>query len=377
MAKVLYLITEDWFFCSHFINRAKAAQSAGFDVVVAAREQSHGEMIRKTGLCFVPLSFNRRSLNPLRELKQLWLIWRLYRREQPTIVHQIAVKPILYGSLAARLAGVKAIVNAPVGMGYVFSSQDRSARLLRPWLRLAYRWLLNPVGSRVVFENVDDRASFVGESAVKLDASVLIRGAGVDIARFHPSVSTTKKNTVPIIALVARMLRDKGIVEFVQAAQALHAAGVAARFVLVGEPDIDNPASFDTRQLRSWHGQHGIEWWGRREDMPEVYAQADIVCLPSYREGLPKTLLEAAACGRALVATDVPGCREIVIDGHNGLLVEVRNVAALAAALRQLIENPVLRAEYGRAGRALVEAEFSDEIVIQQTLALYADLCAA
>lgn len=380
VTRLLYLITEDWFFCSHFLARAQAAQAAGFEVVVAAREQQHGEMIRAAGLRFVPLPFVRRSVNPLRELWQLWLIWRLYRRERPDIVHQIAVKPILYGSLAARLAGVKAIVNAPVGMGYVFSSQDRGARLLRPWLRLAYRRLLNPVGSRVVFENVDDLDSFIAEGAVRREAAVLIRGAGVDVAYFRPLLPLAEAealpaiSTTPVVMLVARMLRDKGVFEFVSAAQQLHAAGVSARFVLVGDPDPQNPAALSEQLLRDWHGQQGVEWWGRREDMAQVYAQADIVCLPSYREGLPKTLLEAAACGKPLVATDVPGCREIVIDGQNGLLVPPRDVPALAAALHRLLDAPALRNEYGRAGRALVETAFADAIVIGQTLTLYATM---
>ena len=371
VAKLLFLITEDWFFCSHFLPRAIAAREAGFEV--AAREQRHGDFIRAAGLRFVPLPFDRRSMNPLRELRQLVMIWRLYRRERPDIVHQIAVKPILYGTLAARLAGVRAIVNAPVGLGYVFSSADRTARGLRPVLRLAYRWLMNPAGSRVIFENGDDLASFVAEGAVRQADAVLIRGAGVDVTRFcvDPAARPAGKDAVPVVMLVARMLRDKGVLEFVAAARYLRAAGVAARFVLVGDPDPENPASLDEATLQAWHDGHVIEWWGRREDMPEVFAEADIVCLPSYREGLPKVLLEAAACGCARVATDVPGCREAVIDGHDGLLVPPRDALALAAAIRRLLEDTSLRVQLGGRGRTRVEQEFSDAIVVNQTLAVY------
>lgn len=372
--RLLFLITEDWFFCSHFLARAVAAREAGCEVLVAARERQHGARIRAAGLRLLPLPFDRRSLNPLRELRQLWMIWRLYRRERPDIVHHIAVKPILYGSLAARLAGVRGVVNAPVGMGYVFSSHDRGARLLRPLLRLGYRLLLNPPGSRVIFENRDDLESFVAEGAVRREAAVLIRGAGVDIGRFQSSAGAAERKDLPVVMLVARMLRDKGIVEFVAAARELHAAGVAARFVLVGDPDPENPASLDEMSLRAWHGHEGIEWWGRREDMPQVFAQADIVCLPSYREGLPKVLLEAAACGRALVATDVPGCREIVIHEQNGLRVPARDAVALAAAIRRLLDDAALRARFGQAGRAMVEAAFSDAIVVEQTLAVYREM---
>lgn len=374
MSKLLFLITEDWFFCSHFLMRAMAARDAGFEVVVAAREQQHGELIRAAGLRFVPLSFDRRSMNPMRELRQLAMIWRLYRCERPDIVHHIAVKPILYGSLVARLVGVRAIINAPVGLGYVFSSEDRAARWLRPVFRLAYRLLMNPLGSRVIFENRDDLASFVAQGVVRKTDAILIRGAGVDVARFHPAL--VEKGQPPMVMLVARMLRDKGVVEFVAAARLLKKSGVVARFVLVGDPDSDNPASLDEVTLSAWHESKVVEWWGRRDDMPEVFAQADIVCLPSYREGLPKVLLEAAASGCARVATDVPGCREAVIDGEDGLLVPPRDVLTLAAALRRLLDDEPLRIALARRGRERVEQEFSDDIVVQQTMAVYREIMA-
>jgi len=370
-AKLLYLITEDWFFCSHFLARAVAARAAGYEVLVVARERQHGELIRQAGLRLIPVEFSRKRLHPLKELGLLREILRIYRQERPDVVHQIAVKPILYGTLAARLAGLRNIVNAPVGMGYVFSSDEWRARCLRPALRLAYRFLMNPSGSRVIFENRDDLAAFVEQGTVRRGDAALIRGAGVDVSRFHP-VAVTPENGLPVVMLVARMLRDKGVLEFVAAARRLHEAGLRARFVLVGDPDVENPATIDEPTLHGWHGQFGVEWWGRREDMPEVFAQADVVCLPSYREGLPKVLLEAAACGRALVATDVPGCREIVIDGYNGLLVPARDSQALAAAIERLLQDAGLRQRFGACGRALVEAEFAEERVVEQTLALYA-----
>lgn len=374
MPKLLFLITEDWFFCSHFLIRAIAAREAGYEVVVVAREQQHGARIRAAGLRFIPLNIARRNMNPLRELRLIFDIWRIYRREQADIVHQIAIKPILYGSFVAYFLKRPKIVNAPVGMGYVFSSEDRFARLLRPFLRLAYRLLMNPRGSRVIFENHDDLQSFVTQGSVKSTEAALIRGAGVDLKRFNPALCAVQTQQAPIVMLVARMLRDKGVLEFVQAAHMLHAAGIHARFVLVGDPDPENPASMDEATLHAWHGQNGLEYWGRRDDMPHVFAQADIVCLPSYREGLPKVLLEAAACGRALVATDVPGCREVVIEEQTGLLVPARNVQALANALRRLINDPVLRTRLGKQARHLAETEFSDERVIAQTLDLYTEL---
>lgn len=369
--KLLYLITEDWFFCSHFIERAVAARKAGYDVLVVAREQAHGDRIRAAGLRLIPLEFARRSLNPLRELRLLLAILRIYRQERPDIVHHIAAKPILYGSLAARLVSVPSIVNAPVGMGYAFSSNDRIARFIRPLLQLGFRLLMNPSGSRVIFENGDDLESFVEAGSVKRTETVLIRGAGIDLVRFHPKVQPIG---VPVVVLIARMLRDKGVVEFVAAARQLHDQGVAGRFALVGDPDPGNPASIPLATLNSWNGHNNVEWWGWREDVAAVLSEASIACLPSYREGLPKSLLEAAACGLAIVTTDAPGCRDVVVDGGNGFLVPVRNVEALATALKKLMLDPVLRARMGARSRVRAKEEFSSERVIGETLAVYAQL---
>ena len=367
--KLLYLITEDWFFCSHFIERAVAARSAGYDVVVVAREREHGERIRAAGLRLIPLAFSRSGTNPLQECRLMLALMRIYRNERPSLVHHIAVKPILYGSLAALLSGVRAIVNAPVGMGYVFSSRDLRARCIRPLLRLAYRCLMNPRGSKVVFENIDDLQNNVSIGIVNPSDAVLVRGAGVDISHFQPAPPS---EGTPVVVLVARMLWDKGIGEFVAAARTLHEQGVRARFVLVGDPDPSNPASIPVETLQGWSGRHGVEWWGRREDMTAVLGMAHIACLPSYREGLPKSLLEAAACGLPIVTTDTPGCREVVTDGDNGLLVPVFDVEALAAALLKMIADPVLRQRMGARGRKRVEEEFSSAQVVGDTLSLYA-----
>jgi glycosyltransferase involved in cell wall biosynthesis len=371
--KLMYVISEDWFFCSHFLERALAARDAGYDVVVMARERAHGQKIRAAGFRLLPVNFDRRSINPVKELVLLLRIYFAYRRERPDVLHHIASKPVLYGSLAAIFFRRKpAIVNAPVGMGYVFSSGQRLARLLRPFLRLGYRLLLNPRRSRVIFENPDDAAYFVKSGVVRATDAVVIRGAGIDLRKFQP---VNPPAGPPVVGLVARMLRDKGVCEFVEAAHRLHEAGVAARFVLVGDPDPENPASIPLEQLRSWHGQKGVEWWGWREDMVSTWHQVHIACLPSfYREGLPKALLEAAACGLPIVTTDAIGCREVVRDGDNGLLVPMRDTQALADALRILISDADLRTRMGKQSRARAEREFSSEQVISETLAVYCSL---
>lgn len=371
MPKLLYLITEDWFFCSHFLERAIAAQAAGYEVIVVAREGAHGTVIRNAGLRLIPLDIQRRGLNPLSELRILLAIWRIYRIERPDLLHHIALKPILYGSFSARLTGLRHLINAPVGMGFVFTSNSRLSRLLRPLVLTTMRWLLNPSGSKVVFENNDDLRDFVANGMVQYSDAILIRGAGVNLDLFQPHL---EPEGIPVVVLTARMLWDKGVSEFVDAARQLRKEGVNARFLLVGAPDSGNPAAIAVTQLQTWHAEGVIEWLGYRDDMPTVLASSHIVCLPSYREGLPKSLIEALVAGRPVVTTDVPGCREVVIDGKNGLLVPPRDAAALGLALKRLIRDRPLRVRLGINGRERAVREFASSIVIDATLRLYREL---
>lgn len=366
--RLLYLVAEDWYFCSHRLPLAIAARESGFDVTVATRVQKHGSVIRDAGLALEPIDLNRHSHNPLRELRTLGQILGIYRRVRPDLAHHVAVKPVLYGSLAARLTGVPAVINAIAGQGYVVSSRDLRARLLRPFIQTAYRLLLNGRGSRLIVQNPDDVNAVTGSGMIDRERVVMIRGSGVDTSAFVPE----PEPALPcLIVLPARLLRDKGVVEFVEAARLLRARGVVARFALVGEPDPGHPAQIAPAQIDEWKREGVIEYWGWRDDMRAVFSQAHVVCLPSYREGLPKALIEAAACGRAIVTCDVPGCREVVTDGDNGLLVPVRTVEPLADAMQRLIEDAALRARMGNRGRERAIAEFSVRKVIDDTLALY------
>lgn len=362
--KLLFVVTEDWYFVSHRLPLAVAAQAAGFDVAVATRAGRQADVIRRAGIRLIPFSLSRRGGNPLAEVMALW---RLYRRERPDLVHHVALKPVMFGALAAWLARVPAQVNAVAGLGWLFTSSSRVVRLVRPVLRWMLARLLNRPHSLTIVQNPEDK-SLLERSGVPAASLRLIRGAGVDVQVFCQVMPPPE----PVcIVLASRMLWDKGVGEFVEAARRLTEAGVNARFVLVGDPDPANPASVPESTLRNWHGQHGVEWWGRREDMPAVLQAAHIACLPSYREGLPKSLLEAAACGLPIVTTDAPGCREVVRDGVNGLLVPVRDAAALAAALEKLIGDAALRCRMGEQSRVRAETEFGLETVIAQTLAVY------
>lgn len=374
MPKLLYFISEDWFFCSHFLDRAQAAQRAGYEVVVLTRVGDHGHRLREAGFRLIELRMDRAGTHPLRELGVLRQVWRAYRAERPDLLHHVALKPIVYGSLVARCLRLRAVVNAPVGMGYVFTAGGGRGRLLRVLVRSALRMLLNPPGSAVVFENDEDLSMLVKEGAVRGPAAHLIPGAGIDLAVFHPA-AVVRVTTSPIVLLGARMLKDKGVREFVEAARMLRAAGVVARFWLVGEPDPDNPSSLKREQLAAWHGEGVVEWLGRRTDMPDLLRQAQIACLPSYREGLPKFLLEAMATGLPVVATDVPGCRSAVVHGRTGLLVPSHDAERLAQALAQLIGDTDACARMGQEGLRWARREFVLERITQRTLVMYAEMC--
>ena len=371
MKRLLFFVPDDKFFVSHFLARGRAAQAAGYEVVVLAREGEQAAAIRAEGMRFIGLPLRRDRLNPVREFFRVFLrVFQVYRRERPDVLHHIAIRPIFHGSLAARLLGLKGVINAPVGMGYVFSSDQLKARLLRPVVRTLLRLLLHPPGAHVVFENPDDLRANAKLGAVREDECVLIRGAGVDVDTYRPH---PPHGGDVVVTLAARMLRDKGVEEFAEAARILKERGVRARFLLAGGLDSTNPTSIPEARLRAWQEEGIVEWLGHCADMPAVWGAADIACLPSYREGLPKALLEALACGLPVVATDVPGCRETVEPGANGLLVPARDAAALAEARAQLLASPELRERVGRRRREKAVAEFADTVVVAATLSLYAE----
>ena len=361
--KLLYLVTEDWYFCSHRLPLAIAARQSGFDVAVVTRVCEHGKLIEDAGLRLIPFEISRRGMNPLRELPTVLRLAALYRREKPDLVHHVAMKPVLYGSLAARLANVKHVVNAIAGLGWLYTSGDRSKKIIRALVRGLFRWALK--GSEIIVQNPDDMNQL---KAMGLEQLHLIRGAGVDTQSFRPC---DEPPDPPCVMLVSRMLWDKGVGEFVAAARLLKREGIVGRFVLVGGFDPGNPAAIPESQLRSWNDEGVVEWWGQRADMANVLAQAHIACLPSYREGLPKSLLEAAACGLPIVTTDAPGCREVVENDVNGLLVPVKDCSALAGAIKKLILDPELRRRMGTASRDKAVKEFSQDHIIEQTLNVY------
>ena len=370
--RLLYVCPEDRFFCTHFLERAVAARKDGYEVLVLAPDTGSGSVITGKGLTFVPLPLKRHGTNPLAELWGVRQLSRLYRRLAPDIVHHIGLKLIFRGTLAARLARVPHIVNAPVGMGFVFSSQSLKARLLRPVVRTGLKQLLAPGPARVVFENPEDQAECVRMKAAPLGQTVVIRGAGVDTEAFRPSPEPAG---TPVVVMAARLLWAKGVGVFVEAARLLKAQGVNVRCVLVGGVDLANAASVPEAQLRAWHEEGVIEWRGFQKDIRPALREAALFCLPTYyREGLPKVILEAMAMGRPVVTTDAIGCREAVRDGDNGLLIPPRDPLALATAIHELLADPLTRKRMGRRGRERAEQEFATSVVVRETLQLYTSL---
>jgi len=367
--KLLFLVTEDWYFASHRLQLARAARDAGAEVVVMTHFTHLHPILVKEGLKVIPWQLSRRSLNPLRELNAFFQVMKVYRRERPDLLHHIALKPIIYGGCAARLLGGIPSVNAIAGMGHVFMSPTWQMRLLRLVLLALLRLALGNENARAVFQNEENRAFLLREGVARLHTTDIIRGTGVNVKQFFPHPEPSGS---PVVLLASRMLWEKGIGEFVEAARKLRERNVRARLVLVGKPDPENPGSITETQLHAWASSGLVEWWGHQDDMVKILTEANIVCLPSYYgEGVPRVLIEAAACGRAIVATDAPGCRDIVRNGQNGLLVPLHNSEALAQALETLISDPALRSHLGACGREIAVREFSEETVLAQMMAIY------
>ena len=367
--RLLFLVTEDWYFVSHRLELAIAAREAGYEVVVATRAGRHMERITAAGLRVCSVDFDRAGLNPIKDIATLLAVVKIYRREAPDLVHHVALKPIIFGSIAARLLGIRNIINALGGLGHVFSGSGARTMLLRCVIKPALKLALAGPKTALIVQNRDDLRRVVAERMSTADRVHLIRGAGVNPAAYRPVQADSER---PLVILPARLLREKGVEEFVAAARLLRARGVKARFALVGAPDPANPSSVTQAEIDAWVAEAVVEYWGWREDMPDVLAQAQIVCLPTcYGEGLPKSLLEAAAAGSAIVTTDNPGCKELVEPGITGWVVPMRNVAALADALQEAIGRADLRAQFGAAARALIAAEFSMTRVTAETLDVY------
>lgn len=365
---LLLLITEDWYYWSHRRSIARAAREEGFRVTLASRFGTLRDAIEKDGVTTQPIRLRRQGRGPFGEMQAIADLVQQYRRLRPDIVHHVSIKPVLYGSWASRLAGIDGVVNAISGLGYAFTGSDRRAQLYGRLAQAAYRSGLRRSGTYTIFQNEDDRRYFVARGLVAVDQTVLIRGSGVDLDVYSPRPEPAG---VPVVLYAGRMLWSKGVGDLVAAVPILRRRGMTFKVVLIGHSDSDNPEAISPEQLRAWESEGLVAWLGRRDDVADIMSTSHIVVLTSDREGVPKVLLEAAAAGKPIVATDVAGCREVVDPGRNGFLVPVRSPGALADALGTLINDSGLRARMGAESRRKAEAEFSEERIVGETLALY------
>ena len=368
--KLLIVVNDASFFISHRLSLAIHAKKNGYEVHVAA----HGDYksvskIISSGLIFHEIPFFRSSANIFNEASTLLSLIKVYKKVSPNIVHHVTIKPIVYGGIAAIITSIPFVVSAISGLGFVFIEKKTTNFLKKNIIKLIYKFLFRKKNNKVIFQNPDERNMLLSENIVNENNSYLIKGAGVDVDVFTPKQIFQE---IPVVVLAARMIWDKGVREYVNAATILKDRGIKAKFLLVGGIDYGYPNFIKKEKLQEWNKNGIISWLGFCDNIHEIYQNSSIVCLPSfYSEGIPKSLIEAAACAKPIVTTDMPGCREIVKDGFNGILVPPKNSLLLANALETLINNTELRSKYGSNGHNIVKKDFSSDIVNKMTLDLY------
>lgn len=370
--RLLFVINEDWYFRSHYRAWALRAHRAGYEVHAAMCMGEHREELRRDPISLHSLQrMQRGQMNPLKKLQLIGELVRLYREVEPDIVHHFTLNIVFCGSIAARLAGVPRIVNAVTGLGHLFITRDYKTKVLRGLVLWVLKHLVPRDRSRFVISNPDDREELLERKVIEDGQVVMIPGSGIDPE--HYSLLPEPEGT-PVVVLASRMLWPKGIKTFVAAARLLREGGGECRMALVGDTDPGSRSAVPRETLERWDDQGIVEWWGYSEDIVETFREASIICLPSFREGLPRVLIEGSSCGRALIASDVPGCREICRHGVNGLLVPPRDPERLADAIRCLVEDDRLRQQFARRGRKMVVEEFSLESVTNLALEAYSEL---
>jgi glycosyltransferase involved in cell wall biosynthesis len=374
--KFVFFANTDWYLYNFRLATARRLQADGHEVVMVSPPGEFGGRFAAHGLRWVTLPMNRASLNPLREAATLWQLVKLLRRERPDLLHSFTVKCAIYGALAARAANVPAVVNAVAGMGYVFTSDSLKARSLRPVVKALFRATFGGARSLLILQNPDDAKAFAASRLAAPARIRVIRSSGVDTARFQPVSPSRSRNGRLRVLLAARLLWEKGIQEFVDAARLLQEQGRDVEFLLAGMPDPGNPRSVDATQVRQWVDAGWLQWLGHVDNMPALLNTVDVMALPSYyREGVPKSLIEAAACGLAIVTTDLPGCCEVVTQhGVDGLRVGARDARGLADQIIVLDDDRELLWRLGCRARQGALADFDERLVIQRTVDVYAEL---
>lgn len=367
--KILYIVNEPWFFLSHRLPIALAAKDEGHTVHVATRDGKAVKEITEIGFIHHKIPLSRSGSSLFSEATSLLVMWKLLTQVKPDVLHLVTIKPVIYGGIAARFAPVKKVVAAVSGLGTLFLAEGAKAQLKRKLGTSLYRFALRSKKTTVIFQNPDDKRMFIDLKVVKPEQTVLIRGSGIDLSAF--SFSPENLTEKPVVTFAARLLFDKGLTEYIEAIRLLNNKEIAASYQIVGDLDPGNLTSAKNRDIELWKSIPNLSIMGYQKDMEAVFRDSNLVVLPSYREGLPKVLIEAAACGRAVITTDVPGCRDAIEANETGLLVPVKSHNELADAIEKLVTDTTLRVCMGTAGRQLAESAFSIEQVIDQHLAIY------
>lgn len=366
--KILFVINVDWFFLSHRLPIAIKALNKGYEVHIATKITDKAEEIKSYGLILHNLDISRGDFSFFQSLKTLIQLIQIFKRIRPQLVHLVTIKPIILGGIAARMTNVNGVIAAISGLGYIFINKGLIASVRRVFIKRLYQFSLNHHNLRIICQNDNDLQIIREITGLNKDTFSMISGSGVPLEKFKFIKDT---NEIPNIMMASRLLIDKGVIEFSKAAKILKEKNVTANFILVGEPDLENPSSIHYSQIKQWREEGIIDCWGHRDDMHEVLPLASIVVLPSYREGFPKILIEAAACGRAVVTTDVPGCRDAIYNEITGLLVPAKDSYALANAIEKLVSNKEWRRTMGNEGRIMAEEKFDENIVITKHLEIY------
>ncbi|TPH17046.1 glycosyltransferase family 4 protein [Litorilituus lipolyticus] len=365
--KILFIVNVDWFFVSHRLPIALAAIKCGYEVHLSCAVTDKGKELESLGIFLHPLSLSRSGVGIFNELIALKQLYSVVKSVKPNIVHSVTIKPVLYGNIVARILRVPVRVSSISGLGYVFIAAGFKARIFRAFISTFYKVALGGITS-VIFQNTSDRDILKKLGVINSEQEVFIRGSGVNLDLYPV---TNEPEGTPVVMLVARLLIDKGVNEFISASKIMKSNVSNIRMVLVGDTDLENPKSIAPKELDKWVSSGIVEHWGYSYDVAQTMSKANIVVLPSYREGLPKSLIEAAACGRAVITTDVPGCRDAIEVNKTGLLVPVKKDKPLADAILQLINDDELRKQFAINGRALAEQAFDINDVIKKHLDIY------
>ncbi|MFT7565753.1 MAG: glycosyltransferase involved in cell wall biosynthesis [Pseudoalteromonas distincta] len=366
--RLLFIVNVDWFFISHRLPIALAAIEQGYEVHLACEITNRKDELEALGIVVHPLSISRSGTSLLKELNVIKEVNSVVKAVSPKVIHLVTIKGVIYGGLVTRFKKIKVRVASISGLGFVFIDEGPKARIIRFIVTKLYRLALSSSNCKVIFQNENDKKIFTNYKIINSEQSIIIRGSGIDLGIYkdQPEPSGEK-----VVMFLARLLKDKGLVEFCEAATRLKKNGIKAKFVLVGDIDLHNPNSITQVELNSFTSSGCIEHWGYSQNVPEIIAKSHIMVLPSYREGLPKSLIEAAACGRAVITTDVPGCRDAIKPNETGLLVKAKSSDDLAKAILKLLSDDSLRITFGKAGRQLAEGSFNIDDVVATHMVIY------